>query len=79
MAVSTELQAYAGRLVHNSAIYAYEQPQDAALSAPETALFRRNTAAWAYFEACPPSYRKPVLHRIVTAKKADTRARRLQL
>ena len=29
-------------------------------------------------EACPPSYRKPVLHRIVTAKKAETRARRLQ-
>ena len=28
-------------------------------------------------EACPPSYRKPVPHRIVTAKKAETRARRL--
>ena len=30
-------------------------------------------------EACPPSYRQPVLRRIVTVKKADTRARRLLL
>lgn len=30
-------------------------------------------------EACPPSCRQPVLHRIVTAKKADTRVRRLLL
>ena len=72
------LQAHAGRLAHKSAIYAYEQPQDAALSADETAQFRREAAAWAYFEACPPSYRQPVLHRIVTAKKAETRERRLQ-
>ena len=30
-------------------------------------------------EACPPSCRQPVLRRIVTVKKADTRARRLLL
>ena len=72
------LQAFAGRLAHKSAIYAYEQAQDAALSAAETAQFRRDASAWAYFETCPPSYRRPVLHRIVSAKKAETRARRLQ-
>jgi uncharacterized protein YdeI (YjbR/CyaY-like superfamily) len=72
------LQAHAGRLAHKSAIYAYEQAQDAALSATETALFCRHTAAWAWFQACPPGYRQQMLHRIATAKKADTRARRLQ-
>ena len=72
------LQAYAGRLAHKSAIYAYERAQDATLSAAETAQFQRDATAWAYFNACPPSYRKPVLHRIVTAKQAATRARRLQ-
>jgi uncharacterized protein YdeI (YjbR/CyaY-like superfamily) len=72
------LQAYAGRLAHKSAVYAYEQPQPAALTPEETAGFRQHTTAWAYFEACPPSYRQPVLHRITTAKKAETRARRLQ-
>lgn len=73
------LQAHAGRLAHKSAIYAYEQAQDAALSAAETAHFRRDTSAWVYFEACPPSCRRPALHRIVSAKKAETRERRQQL
>ena len=72
------LQAYAGRLAHKSAVYAYEQPQAATLTDAETAHFRRYAIAWAYFEACPPSYRQPVLHRIATAKKTETRARRLQ-
>ena len=72
------LQAHAGRLAHRSAIYAYEQAQAAALNAAEAALFRCNTAAWAYFQACPPGYRQQMLHRIVTAKQAATRVRRLQ-
>ena len=71
-------QAFAGRLAHKSAIYAYEQAQDATLTDAETGRFRRDASAWAYFETCPPSYRQPVLHRIVSAKKAETRARRLQ-
>ncbi len=72
------LQAFAGRLAHKSAIYAHEQPQAARLTDAETAHFRSAAIAWAYFEACPPSYRRPVLHRIATAKKTETRARRLQ-
>ena len=72
------LQAFAGRLAHKSAIYAYEQAQNAALTAAETARLRRDTSARAYFETCPPSYRRPVLHRIASAKKAETRERRLQ-
>ena len=33
----------------------------AALTAEEEALFRANPAAWAWFEAAPPSYRKPAI------------------
>ena len=71
-------QAFARRLAHKSAIYADEQPQHATLTAAETAQFRLDSAAWAYFEACPPGYRKFALQRSVSARKPPTRARRLQ-
>jgi uncharacterized protein YdeI (YjbR/CyaY-like superfamily) len=59
-----------------SGVYAYENAQ-AALTKAETALLKRNKAAWADWEKRPPGYRKVVLHWITTAKKPETRARRL--
>lgn len=70
-------RAYAGRQAHRSGIYAYEQAATAELSAGELQAFRRETAAWAYFEAAPPGYRKVILHWVTTAKQPATRARRL--
>jgi len=69
-------QAYAHRKAHKSVIYSYEQDGVPELSAEELRLFKRNKAAWAYFEAAPPGYRKQMLHRICAAKKAETRAAR---
>jgi len=57
-------------------VYAYEN-EPAALTAPETAAFRRNQAAWADWEKRPPGYRKVALHWVTGAKKPETRARRL--
>lgn len=57
-------------------VYAYENEQ-AALAPAETALFRANAAAWADWERRPPGYRKVALHWIASAKKPETRARRL--
>jgi uncharacterized protein YdeI (YjbR/CyaY-like superfamily) len=59
-------------------VYAYENEQRD-LSKTETAAFRKNKAAWADFEKRPPSYRKVVLHWINSAKKPETRARRLAI
>lgn len=70
-------QAFAHRLAHKSKIYAYEQADTAQLTDQESREFARDKTAWAYFEACPPSYRKVVLHWITTAKKPETRAQRL--
>lgn len=70
-------RAYAGRQAHRSGIYAYEQPATAELSADEVQAFRREAAAWAYFEAAPPGHRKVILHWVTTAKQPATRARRL--
>ncbi len=41
-------------------------------------LFRRDRKAWAYFEGEAPWYRRVVLHWVTSAKKEETRARRLK-
>ena len=59
-----------------SGVYAYEKPL-AELTPEEVAQFRANPAAWADWEKRPPGYRKVVLHWVTSAKKPETRARRL--
>ena len=57
-------------------VYAYEN-ESRDLTAAESEQFRRSKAAWADWERRPPGYRKVILHWINSAKKPDTRARRL--
>ena len=57
-------------------VYAYEKPLSE-LTADENKLFRKNRKAWADWEKRPPGYRKVVLHWVTSAKKPETRARRL--
>ena len=57
-------------------VYAYENAQKE-LSAAETRQFKADSKAWADWEQRPPGYRKVVLHWIASAKKPETRARRL--
>jgi len=40
--------------------------------------FRKNRAAWSYFETCPPGYRKLTTGWVASAKKEETRAARLE-
>ncbi len=70
-------RAYALRTADRSVVYAYEQPAEAELTAGELRDFKNNRTAWLYFEACPPSYRKVLLHWITSAKRPETRAGRL--
>ncbi len=56
--------------------YSYESaPRE--LEPEEVERFRANAAAWADWEKRPPAYRKLVLHWITSARKLETRARRL--
>jgi len=57
-------------------VYSHER-EAAEFSPEETVRFQANAAAWAYFQACPPSYRKVAVHRVASAKGAATRAKRL--
>ena len=61
---------------HKSGLYSYEKPL-ASLAAEEKALFRMNKAAWSFWNHQPAGYRKLVLNWITTAKKPETRAKRL--
>lgn len=72
------LAAYAKRTERKSGVYAYEQEGALELTATERREFRKNTAAWRYFESMAPSYRKTVLHWLVSAKQTATRARRFE-
>jgi uncharacterized protein YdeI (YjbR/CyaY-like superfamily) len=57
-------------------VYAYENALKE-LSAAETKQFRADKAAWADWAQRPAGYRRVVLHWIGSAKKPETRARRL--
>jgi len=69
--------AFAVRRDDRTAIYSHEQRQAATLSADQEAQFRANAAAWAFFEARPPSWRRVAVYWVVSAKREETRARRL--
>jgi uncharacterized protein YdeI (YjbR/CyaY-like superfamily) len=69
--------AFAQRSEDRSRVYSHERETPAELSPEDLARFQRHKAAWAFFEACPPGARKRMLHVVTSAKKAETRAARL--
>ena len=73
--------APAGQAAHDDVrrrteVYSHERT-DAQFTQQEIARFKADAAAWARFQAFPPSYRKVAIHRVVSAKGAATRAKRL--
>jgi len=71
-------RAFAHRTDKTYGVYSYEHESEAALTPAERGAFRRAKGSWKYLQSCPPSYRRLVLFYIVNAKKAETRAKRLQ-
>ena len=69
--------AFAARQADRTAIYSFEQARDPELAPDEEARFRANEPAWAWFSAKAPSFRKQALHWVISAKRAETRERRL--
>ena len=61
-----------------SGVYAYEKPLTE-LAKAEEAQLRKRKSAWADWEKRPPGYRKVVLHWVTSAKKPETRAKRLAI
>ena len=71
------LAAWERRSPDKSGVYSFERQEAAAFDAASQRLFRRNGPAWRYFQAQPPGYRRLATHWVVSAKRADTRERRL--
>ncbi len=71
------LAAYEGRDPARQKRYSFEN-RNAAFAPAEEKAFRADKKAWEYFSAMPPSYRRPAIWWVVSAKRDDTRARRLQ-
>jgi uncharacterized protein YdeI (YjbR/CyaY-like superfamily) len=69
--------AFAARREDRTAVYSFERAAEPELTPDEEARFRANEAAWAWFAARPPSFRRQVLHWVVSAKRPETRERRL--
>ncbi|HMB56511.1 MAG TPA: YdeI/OmpD-associated family protein [Arenimonas sp.] len=61
---------------HRTKLYSYEN-EEGELSAEELARFKRDRKAWAAFEARPAWYRKQAVWKVISAKQAATRERRL--
>ena len=71
------LAAFERRSDDKSSIYAYEQRHHAALPPAWEKKFRANGRAWAFFKAQAPSYQRVMIYRIVSAKREETRLKRL--
>jgi uncharacterized protein YdeI (YjbR/CyaY-like superfamily) len=71
------LKAFAARKENRVGIYSYEQLR-AQLEEPYAGKLRRNKEAWDFFQAQPPGYRKQMSWWILSAKKEETRLKRLK-
>ena len=71
------LAAFEARSDDRSAIYSYEQRHAAELDAEQRAAFEASPEAWAWFQAQAPYYRRTAVHWVTSAKKPETRERRL--
>ena len=71
------LAAFAARTEARSRRASYEQGENVVFGDAELKLFRKHKAAWRFFESTPPGYRRRVTWRVVSAKRPETRAKRL--
>ncbi len=72
------LRAFEKRTEDQSRIYSYENAPRTFPPAFEK-KFRAVKKAWQYFNGQPPSYRRVAIHWILSAKREETRERRLSI
>ena len=70
-------RAFEQRKPEKSAVYSYEQAEDAGFDEDQAARLRADPAAWEWFARQTPSYRRSATHWVVSAKRPETRERRL--
>jgi uncharacterized protein YdeI (YjbR/CyaY-like superfamily) len=71
------LAAFERRAPENTGVYAYEQRRHAELTPEMERRFRADDAAWSFFQAQAPFYRRTITFWVTSAKKEETRQARL--
>jgi uncharacterized protein YdeI (YjbR/CyaY-like superfamily) len=69
------LDAFAARTEARTGVYSFERQSD--LAPAFAARFRAHTVAWAYYLSQAPWYRRTSTHWVMSAKKSETREKRL--
>jgi uncharacterized protein YdeI (YjbR/CyaY-like superfamily) len=72
------IAAFKKRLEHKSGIYSYEQTKINGLDKTFENKFKANKKAWDWFQLQAPSYKKVVSFWVMSAKKEETRLKRLE-
>jgi uncharacterized protein YdeI (YjbR/CyaY-like superfamily) len=70
------LAAFEKKEEGRSEIYSFERKAVKLDKTYET-IFKKNRKAWAFFISTPPSYQKPAMWRVMSAKQEETRLKRL--
>jgi uncharacterized protein YdeI (YjbR/CyaY-like superfamily) len=71
------LKAFEARREDRSGVYSYERREEAVLDPAFEKRFRAKRKAWAFFEAQANWYRRAAIRWVMTAKREETRERRL--
>jgi uncharacterized protein YdeI (YjbR/CyaY-like superfamily) len=69
--------AFAARSEARTGVYSFERQTAAVLSPEQEKELRANAAASRFFDAQPPWYRRTATHWVISAKREETRERRL--
>jgi uncharacterized protein YdeI (YjbR/CyaY-like superfamily) len=70
--------AFAKRREDRTGVYSHERDEEPELPAGFEARLRANAKAAAFFDAQPPGYRRTAIHLVISAKREETRERRLE-
>jgi uncharacterized protein YdeI (YjbR/CyaY-like superfamily) len=73
------LRAFEAHDERKSGVYSFEQRNAARLRPQELKQFRAKAKAWKFFQAQPPGYQRIAAWYVVSAKKEETRERRLSI
>lgn len=71
------VRAFGERTPARTGVYSYEQDPGASPQAEAERLFREHAEAWAFFQSRPPWYRRTALHWVTSARRPETRRKRL--
>jgi uncharacterized protein YdeI (YjbR/CyaY-like superfamily) len=71
------IAAWERRDPEKSGVYSFERSDPVAFDAEAERRFKRSRRAWTFFQAQPPGYRRLATHYVTSARRPETRERRL--